>query len=289
MTAKQKSQLLLFLGLASVMVIIIAAGLTHLVFQPGMPLPSLTENGVLTVPAQENAITVITISKLVKVIIGILFACLQVFIIYKLIKGVPWREILSVLLDIFIIVLMVGTVLFLIVSLLPEGEAVQTAQEVQIAEAAPVVRSPLGPVPPSLLWVVGIILGIVCILVAFWIVNSVLRKKDTIDLLQWEAEKAYQAILSGQDFKNVILKCYHQMSEALKHERGIEREYYMTTGEFERLLKKEGIPVEPIHKLTSLFEVVRYGNQQPSRQEEQSAIECLSAIIHYCEELQHEN
>jgi len=289
MTAKQKSQLLLFLGLASVMVIIIAAGLTHLVFQPGMPLPSLTENGVLTVPAQENAITVITISKLVKVIIGILFACLQVFIIYKLIKGVPWREILSVLLDIFIIVLMVGTVLFLIVSLLPEGEAVQTAQEVQIAEAAPVVRSPLGPVPPSLLWVVGIILGIVCILVAFWIVNSVLRKKDTIDLLQWEAEKAYQAILSGQDFKNVILKCYHQMSEALKHERGIEREYYMTTGEFERLLKKEGIPVEPIHKLTSLFEVVRYGIQQPSRQEEQSAIECLSAIIHYCEELQHEN
>jgi hypothetical protein len=55
----------------------------------------------------------------------------------------------------------------------------------------------------------------------------------------------------------------------------------MTTGDFERLLLEKGYPYDPIHRLTGLFEAVRYGHWQPGRSEEQTAITCLEAIIHF--------
>ena len=55
----------------------------------------------------------------------------------------------------------------------------------------------------------------------------------------------------------------------------------MTTGDFEGLLLEKGYPYEPIHRLTGLFEAVRYGHQHSGRSEEQTAITCLEAIIHF--------
>jgi hypothetical protein len=53
----------------------------------------------------------------------------------------------------------------------------------------------------------------------------------------------------------------------------------MTTGEFEILLETAGIPHEPIHQLTLLFDAVRYGHWQPNAVDEQKAIQCLEAIM----------
>jgi hypothetical protein len=96
-----------------------------------------------------------------------------------------------------------------------------------------------------------------------------------------EAEKAWQALKTGSDLKNVIVKCYLQMSMALEQEQGIERQDFMTTGEFEKLLQAAGIPHEPIHQLTRLFDAVRYGNWQPNTADEQNAIQSLEAIMLY--------
>jgi hypothetical protein len=71
------------------------------------------------------------------------------------------------------------------------------------------------------------------------------------------------------------------MSQALKKGRGIERDASMTTGEFEASLEAAGIPHEPIHQLTRLFDAVRYGNWQPGPAEKQKAIQCLEAIMIY--------
>jgi hypothetical protein len=87
--------------------------------------------------------------------------------------------------------------------------------------------------------------------------------------------------MAGSDLKDVIIKCYQQMSLALESERGLEREVYMTTTEFEKLLETAGIPYEPIHQLTQLFEAVRYGNWQPNHVDEQEAIRCLKTIMSY--------
>ena len=90
--------------------------------------------------------------------------------------------------------------------------------------------------------------------------------------------------MTGLDLKDVIVKCYRQMSLALEKEQGIERKDFMTTREFENLLEAAGIPHDPIHQLTQLFEAVRYGNWQPNPMDEQKAIHCLQAIMLYSRE-----
>jgi len=67
----------------------------------------------------------------------------------------------------------------------------------------------------------------------------------------------------------------------LQEEYGLERGEAMTAREFERLLQGRGIPYEPVHQLTRLFEAARYGSRTPGPDEEQRAVECLSAIVQY--------
>jgi hypothetical protein len=118
----------------------------------------------------------------------------------------------------------------------------------------------------------------ISVLVGVWIFTSS-RRARSIDLVGIEARKAWQALKTGSDLKDVIIKCYLQMSLALKREQGIERQDFMTTGEFEHLLEAAGIPHEPIHQLTRLFDAVRYGNWQPNTADEEQAIQCLQAIM----------
>jgi hypothetical protein len=134
-------------------------------------------------------------------------------------------------------------------------------------------------VPAPLLWLVGIVLLISSILLAIWIFTPSRRETTTIGLVGLEAEKAWQSLMTGLDLKDVIIKCYRQMSLALEQEQGIEREDFMTTREFENLLEAAGIPHDPIHQLTQLFEAVRYGNWQPNPVDEQKAIQCFQAIM----------
>ncbi|MFT3894435.1 MAG: DUF4129 domain-containing protein [Anaerolineales bacterium] len=112
---------------------------------------------------------------------------------------------------------------------------------------------------------------------------------DPIDLVGLEAEKARQAIMTGMDFKDVIITCYRQMSMALKQEQGIERKEFMTTGEFEHLLQSAGVPYEPIHQLTQLFDAVRYGNWQPNATDEQVALRSFESIMEYSRSIQKRN
>ena len=152
----------------------------------------------------------------------------------------------------------------------------------------PVVTSPLGSAPPSLLWLVGIGLLIITVLVAMWMFTPV-RQAGPLDLLGLEAERARQALISGVDLKDVIINCYRQMSLTMKQDQGIEREEFMTTGEFERVMESAGIPQEPIHLLTRLFEAVRYGHWQPDAVDEQQAIQCLEAIMVHSRNVREKN
>ena len=93
-----------------------------------------------------------------------------------------------------------------------------------------------------------------------------------------EAEKAISALQSGEDFKNVIIRCYFQMSQVIYSERGIQRDLAMTASEFEQALEEKGFPREPIHYLTKIFEEVRYGTKHPVKHEEDKAIWYLSVI-----------
>jgi hypothetical protein len=152
--------------------------------------------------------------------------------------------------------------------------------ELPIPTPEPPVTSPLGAVPAPVLWLVGIGLLALSVLAGVWMLRPS-PQMSPIDLVGWEAEKARQALRTGAGLKDVILHCYIQMSLAVKQGQGIERQDFMTTGEFEHVLEATGIPHEPIHQLTRLFEAVRYGNWQSSAAEEQMAIQCLESIVLY--------
>jgi hypothetical protein len=279
MTGSTKRKALILLGMVMIIVVILAASLPQLKLQPGMPLPELEKNLVVVGAAGDEPFESLEINRFVMYLLVLFSLGLFLYVFYKLLRGANWKNIRAAIRPILVICLVISFIMFLIM-LIPKTPGT-AAVEMPLPTPAPIVRSPLGPVPPLLLWLVGIGLLIMGILIAVWIYRSAANPITTIDLLGLEAEKAWQEIKLGVGLKDVIIKCYRQMSLALEKEQGIQRQKYMTTGEFEKLLDAEGVPHNPIHQLTRLFEAARYGDWQPNPADEQEAIDCLESIISY--------
>jgi hypothetical protein len=285
MTYNAKRKTLIFLGLVMVITMIIAASLPQLQLQPGMSLPRLLNGQVMAAPDKGDQFVFISVNKFVIILIGLIVAITTLYSIYKLLRGADWKNIVITARSMLLISMIVGGIILLIMMVPGSESSPQVEMPPQTPE--PLVTSPLGAVPPVLLWVVGIGLLVMTALVGMWMITS--RKPKPVDLVGLEAEKAWQALKTGLDLKDVIIKCYHQMSLALEKDRGIEREDFMTTGEFENLLETAGLPHDPIHQLTQLFDAVRYGNWKPNPADEQKAIQCLEAIMVYSRETKETN
>ena len=282
MTGNTKRKILTLLGLVTLITVMIAASLPQLELRPGLPLPRVQEGQVVAAqPAGAGAVSLVSISvnRFVLVPMALLLAGTILYALYKALRGADWKSILAI----FRPMLVTGALLIafiLLTLLIPTSAKNDLPLALPVATPEPVVTSPLGSVPDPLLWLVGIGLLVSSLLVGLWIFTSS-RQARPLDLVGREAEKARQALRTGAGLKDVIIHCYIQMSLAVKQERGIEREAFMTTGEFERVLTATGIPHEPIHQLTRLFEAVRYGNWRSSAAEEQTAIQCLDQIVFY--------
>jgi len=279
MTGSARRNSLILLVVVTIITMIIAASLPQLELQPGMPLPKLEDNRVVIAPVGTGPLETVPVDEFILKFVLLIAAGSLLHALYKALRGAKWKDLTSFIWPTFVIILIIIGFLFLIM-MLPRSEG-PIVMEQPLPTLAPPVRSPLGPVPPILLWLVGIGLLAVVILIGIWISGSASRRATTIDIVGLEAEKAWRELKIGLGLKGVIIKCYGQMSLALEKEQGIEREKSMTTGEFENLLEAAGIPRDPIHQLTRLFEAVRYGNWQPSSYDEQNAIHCLEAIIVY--------
>jgi hypothetical protein len=281
MTGSVKRKVLILLGAVMFVTMMIAASLPNLELKPGMPLPRLESNQVVIMPTEDEPMQAMAINKFFLVFLALILVVTLLFVLYKSIRGFDWKSIAGFLRAIVVISLVIVGVGYLIL-LLPRSE-IDTPIELPIPTSEPPVTSPLGPVPPSLLWVVGIGMLALSFMVGIWVVQSS-RQAKPITLIGLEAEKAWQALKTGLDLKEVIIQCYRQMGLVLAKEQGIERKEFMTTGEFEGLLESAGMPHDPIHQLTQLFEAVRYGDWQPNPVEEQKAHQCLEAIMLYSRE-----
>ena len=277
MTGSTKRKALIFLGLVMIITAVIAASLPQLELQPGLPLPRLENSQVVIMPVEAEPFVSISVNEFIKVFFLLIVAGTLLYTLYKMLRGANWKDVTTLVRPILITALVIIGFVFLILQLPSSGNAIPV--EMPLPTPPPLVTSPLGPVPPLLLWLVGIGLLVGSTLMGVWIFSSSSNRAKTIALVGLEAEKAWQALQTGLDLKDVIVKCYRQMSLALEKERGIEREESMTTREFEGLLEAVGIPHDPIHQLTQLFEAVRYGNWQPNPTDEQKAIHCLEAIM----------
>jgi hypothetical protein len=110
-----------------------------------------------------------------------------------------------------------------------------------------------------------------------------MRLKEPLRKVERQAQAALDAIISGGNLRDAIMRCYLQMLQTLQEYRGIQRDRDMTPHEFESYLINRGIPGEPLHQLTRLFEEVRYGTLTPGRRDEQVAVSSLSAIVSACQ------
>ena len=100
-----------------------------------------------------------------------------------------------------------------------------------------------------------------------------------LDRLAEEAQHALQAIKDGKALRDTVMRCYFEMAQVLREERGIARATAMTPREFQQRLLAEGLPGEAVQDLTRLFEIVRYSSSPPGEEEGERACACLAAII----------
>ncbi len=280
MNDDSKRKALVSLGLVTVLIVIIAASLPQLELRPGMPFPKLERDQAVVVvppPVETEPPESIPLNRFFIILVALLAAATILGAAYKLLRGAVWRDIWAFIWPMVTIGLLVCGFLYFLFSVPNSGNLVST--ELPVAAPEPAVTSPLGPVPPLIFWLVGAGLLAAAGLAGIWLFGSMANRPGTMERVGLEAERARQALKTGLDFKNVIISCYRQMSLALAQDQGIEREEFMTIREFEELLVSAGIPHQPVHQLTQLFEAVRYGNWQPNPADEQQAIHCLDAIV----------
>ncbi len=277
-----KRKALGFLVLALVMTLLIGSGLPRLKFEPGLPLPSIEGGAVVALSADETPDVQVPIPTLLFIVLLTIAAVYLSVLAYHMIRvahwkelRVNWKQLLSEFARLVFYLLITFGVVFLVLVFLPKS--VGPRSTVPLPEPRPLPRSPLGPVPPLLVWLVGVGLFLAVVLLGMWMLRA--QRSAAPELWELEAEQARQNLLAGGDLKDVILQCYLRMSQALQQERGIERGASVTVGEFERLLADKGLPREAVHQLTLLFQAVRYGHWQPSSSEEQKALGSLEAIL----------
>jgi hypothetical protein len=142
--------------------------------------------------------------------------------------------------------------------------------------------------PPPLWLIIGasfllsgiIVLILIFIFRMFWLMR---RNRSPLPELSETAQQTVQQIDAGGNFANAVLRCYAEMSRTLSDCRGIRHGYAMTPREFEAFLSEFGLPAEPVHQLTRIFEMVRYGNKAPRKDDEAIAIASLQVIVTACQ------
>jgi hypothetical protein len=83
---------------------------------------------------------------------------------------------------------------------------------------------------------------------------------------------------AGGSLRDVVLRCYRDMSRLLSEREAVPFTQAMTAREFEARLYAIGVRHEHIARLSRLFEFVRYGGRVSGPKEVAEAIACLEAI-----------
>lgn len=152
-----------------------------------------------------------------------------------------------------------------------------------------VAGTPMPPMPvPSdtMITITAIALGIaaVALLGLLWFMLMRNRRQHPTVMLQLatQAEETIEALITGQNLRETILLCYRRMTEIAAKSRNLPRDISVTPHEFETILVTNGLPTNPVHELTRLFEDVRYGDLNVGEDERQRAVTALRVIAAVC-------
>jgi hypothetical protein len=277
---RQRLWTVIGLGCAIVALLLLAASLSELKFQPGhfydltsrLPLMGGPGAALPLDPASldfwQMVMSIVSLALLIYLVIGLIFS-------RKL-----RRQLLRRLINILIVL-----VLFQLLSRALRAASLQQGRSSEgVSTALPGL--PGGePLPtfsanpgPWLIAQVSTIL-VALLLGGIWLHWRRGRTQESpLARLADEAQVALADLQSGNDLKDTVMRCYREMSRILSEQRGIARPRDMTPREFEQQLAAVGLRDEHIRQLTRLFERVRYGARQAGEREEREAVACLTAI-----------
>jgi hypothetical protein len=283
MTKRNKTIALILFGITLLGLIVLAAGISRLEFQPGERF-SLPQQDIRNENQPSNMDWIDTVLTIARVFLGLSVLLMPFYILYLIFTRQGRQDLVR------LIPRLVGfVILLLIISRLPLAswfeEEVLSENGIgpgnEMFAPAPVAEFAANP-PTWIINLVGVVLALVITGIAGMVILN--RKRKPVDYrpferLADEAEEAIQSLYAGKDLRETIIRCYRDMSLVLDQERGIKRDSAMTTHEFETLLRDKALPGAAIHELTHLFEEVRYGNNPPNDGDESRAISSLSAIV----------
>ena len=280
MLTKKKFLGLFFLTTVIISLFLLAISLSNLHFQPGMPFPGDDGAGNSTMEVIVFPVLNMGSTYLLQGILAIVFITLVVYLSIRLIGILNWKTFFRI--AAILALVLVGIYLLPSTELQPSGSSPGGYIPISTPIAESYNVSPLGRPPQLITWM------LIAVLIGFAVLPVVLRLRslrgqaNKESLLLQPAETAMEALNSGADLTDVILRCYLQMTEAVQVELGIERAHTMTVREFEDWLQTQGFPIVPVHRLTTLFEKVRYGSQQLGKPDELLAAESLNDIVRFC-------
>jgi hypothetical protein len=280
MSYSTKRTVLLSLTVALVSLVLLSSSLSNVQLHAGAPFPSGGDSETIVQPITSLPPMDTYSNPFLRGIFSLILLILMIYVAARLISLIKLKQIFGLFLTII--------VLFALVIILPRvapGKPTLLPEETSSVTIPPSFNyptSPLGKPPQALIWfvIIGFVLG------ASFLVIKVLQRQmgsaQVQEQLGQEAQNAVNALNAGENLKNVILRCYLQMTRALQDAQGMERNNDMTVREFENWLELKGVPRIPVRQLTQLFEKVRYGKLQLGENDERMGVESLNEIIIYC-------
>jgi hypothetical protein len=166
----------------------------------------------------------------------------------------------------------------------PEPVPLNAAGQSAAGNQPPITGTPAAFTPPAIpVWLAYITsLAVILALIGmgWWIWRRTHQPRSPVGELAGIARSTLEDISTGGDWEDAVIQCYARMSEAVRKQRGLRRERAMTPSEFATRLVQSGLPLDPVRRLTRLFEQVRYGTRRSSREQTEEAVTCLTAIMH---------
>jgi len=273
-----RRQALILLSISLFGMLLFSMALPNLKLLAGRPIPGAQEifefepETVSPHPSTHS-----TIPQPILILGMAIFALVFLFLVIDLAKKVKIKVILLCLAGLAALEL----ILFLLYQVgTPAGE---TAAPASVTLATPKPEhftvQPLGNPPESFTrWIIAVVALLAVALLVWMFIMAVRPRLTRNNDLNRSTAAAIKALEDGQDLSDVILRCYKEMSDFLNNSRGIEREESLTPREFEVALLELGLPARPVHEITRLFELVRYGEKPLGEVDRENAIASLREI-----------
>lgn len=288
------------LGIALLAMLLLIVGLPRVELDPGVPFAQiwqfLIEQFSTGRPVIPYAVGAPDGSLLLRIYRAIFLIALAVFpfaVILVMIDPELRKRVLRSMIRILLIMLLLMLVMRNQVepeemSFEPEGGA-QTPGGGLLGEAfSPEAFAPdrISPwVGRGLSLALGVLAAAILVIIILRARQNRLEAESALDGIALHARSALQDIEQGGDLRNVVLRCYEQMTRTVREQRGLRRERTVTAREFVDYLTNAKLPEEPVTRLTGLFEKARYSSRETTPDDEEEAIASLRAIVRACEEL----